>query len=83
MRKVVLRAIRGLGILVILALVPIAFAPSGSANNPYVSALSRVMTEAFADPTCEDKACDANGNCKHTIGWRCQSVGAKCVNDPC
>ena len=83
MRKVALGVIRGLGILVVLALVPIAFAPSGSADNPYVSALSTVITDAFAVPDCNNKACDVNAKCVHTPGWKCGSQGVKCKNTLC
>ena len=84
MRKMALGVIRGLGILLVLALVPIAFAPSGSADNPYVSALSTVITDAFAAPTCNNKQCNTENNCVHTPGWQCATDHtAKCKNNLC
>lgn len=83
MRKVALCVIRGLGIVLVLALIPIAFAPSGSARNPYVSALSTVISDAFADPDCNNKTCDTNNTCTHASGFQCVSQGTKCGSGPC
>ncbi len=59
MRRSLRMTFRFIMVVAVLAMIPVAVAPSGSTETPYLSALSNLAAvPAFAaKPTCENKTC--------------------------
>jgi hypothetical protein len=90
MRRSLGTTIRFILVVAVLAMIPVAFAPSTSTDTPYLSALSALgVGDLIAAPGCENKTCvhDAQGKalCKSNPGTYClrKPNGVLCGGSTC
>ncbi len=78
-------AARFLTVVAVIALIPMALAPSAPAQNPYVSPLSNVSVgSAFAIPiNCPNNSCGGKKGCRSDHGFYCDTSSGTCQTSKC